>query len=516
MAAPTIIDFAGSSTASTTNTFDIDVPAGVQNGDILLAAIRHQPNISANDISNPDFVRVGPAYPGSNDDGRMTGFFVHNVTDADSEPSSYTFSKPSGSPGRWACVMMIVRPEEGYEVTVDAFSPEYSGVAGTDRATSGYDITDGAEGIEIMLGASEFVAGNDHALVSTPSGFTTIHQETSPGLVGSVSRTTIWVGQRTAPDPAGGTSVNFEGTAVAATAQSIVLVQTLAAPPTGHPVKVWDGANEVDAEVWVYNGTEEVPAQDVLALPHRGYTIAQMEADIANEAMVYWAHRGGSVNFSEMTMRAYTNAIWHGAKVLEFSARRTSDGVWVGMHDNSVDRTTALSGNVSSFTWSELQGIAVDTPTTDGGTISRIEDLIAAYSDFVLMFDDKGNVFQSEFLALLKTVPDWQDHVIVKLDGEFTPSMAAAAKAEGFKTCAYFYDDAVDTHLPAIEANVDYIGLNYDADNEYWTTALSYGKPVWGHVVLNTTHAATAVSKGASILQCGNVLTIIPKYNDLP
>src|SRR5690606_25177983 len=111
--------------------------------------------------------------------------------------------------------------------------------------------------------------------------------------------------------------------------------------------------------------------------------------DIANGRMVYWAHRGGSANFSEMTMRAYTNAIWHGAKVLEYSARRTADGVWIGMHDSTLDRTTALSGNVSSFNWEDLEGVAVDTPVADGGTISRIEDLISAYPNFILMFDDK-------------------------------------------------------------------------------------------------------------------------------
>jgi hypothetical protein len=260
----------------------------------------------------------------------------------------------------------------------------------------------------------------------------------------------------------------------------IGITPSVTSPPTSFAVKVWDGGAEVDGHIWVYDGSEEKPVQDVLALPHQGYTISQMEADITNGDMVYWAHRGGSLNFSEMTMRAYTNAIWHGAKVLEYSARRTADGVWIGMHDVTLDRVTALTGNVSSYNWGDLEGVPVDTPVADGGTISRIEDLIAAYPDFVLIFDDKSNTFQSEFLTLLKTVPDWQEHVIVKFDGQYAASMGAAAKAEGFKTCAYFYDDAVDTYLAPIATYIDYIGLNYDADPANWTTALSYGKPVWG------------------------------------
>ena len=503
---------------ATSNSITLNVPAGVQKGDMLVAAIRHQTNVSSVDMSNSNFTRVGPDFVPDSNEGRITGFYVHTVLSAGSEPASYTFTKTEGGATRCVGVMILVRPGAGGELSVVGGTTEYTGIPGTDRATNTYDIPDGTDGIELMLGAAEFTSGNDHALVPTPFGFTEIAQATTDGDVGSVSRTTIWTGYRTAPDPAGAGEINFIGTPVSPVAQSIVIGQTKASPPSAYGVKVWDGAEEVDATVWVYDGATEQPAHDVLALPHQSYTISQMEAEIANGDMVYWAHRGGSANFSEMTLRAYTNAIWHGAKVLEFSARRTADGVWIGMHDPDVDRVTSLSGDVDTFNAEDLIGVPVEVPVADGGVIMRLEDFLAAYPDFILMVDNKGSVDMSTFLTICQSVPNYQEHVIIKIDGAAAVGTFQAAKAAGFKTCAYWYDvsnwDAIPDKLPY----VDYPGLNWDADQSYWDdmTSLAPGKPIWGHVIQNTTQANTAISKGASMLQCANVLGIIPKYNDLP
>src|SRR5699024_6594505 len=105
---------------------------------------------------------------------------------------------------------------------------------------------------------------------------------------------------------------------------------------------------------------------------------------------MYWAHRGGSANWSEMTLYAYRNAVAYGAKCLELSARRTSDGVWVGCHDATLDRVTALAGNVDTYTWEQLDGISVDAPST-GGQLARLEDFLAEFTDQVLLIDPKSN-----------------------------------------------------------------------------------------------------------------------------
>lgn len=502
----------GTSESGTSTSLTIDVPSGIEDGDWLVVAARSQTQSGASDFTCAGWTRVGPSWPGSSAEARVVGFYVHRVTDAAGEPTSYTFTRTSAAT-RNIGVMMALRgmPETGFlnVAVTDYYGTNISG----GKQTESLDVT--AENcLQLFLGGAEFTSPNNHVPSATPSGFTELELATTSANTG-ISRTALWVGYREVDQGATGTSDITWGSAINPVAQSVVFEPAPVGSGT-HEVEVWDGSNRVVSTVWVYDGVDELPVQDILALPWRGYTITQMEQDINEGRTVYWAHRGGSVNFSEMTLRAYTNAFWHGVKVLEYSARRTSDGVWVGMHDSTVDRTTALSGTVASFTWADLDGVPVDTPVADGGTVSRLEQFLELYPDFVLICDNKQNTNQSEFLNLLKQVPDWQDHVIVKLDGHFTPSMAAAAKAEGFKTCAYFYDDEVDTFLPAIVDNVDYIGLNYDALQVNWDTALSYGKPVWGHVLPNMGAATTALGKGAHILQCGDVLGIVPKVNELP
>lgn len=54
------------------------------------------------------------------------------------------------------------------------------------------------------------------------------------------------------------------------------------------------------------------------------------------------AHRGSDRDWPEMTARAYVGSTAAGAHALEMSLGRTSDGVWFGLHDRSLDRTSPL------------------------------------------------------------------------------------------------------------------------------------------------------------------------------
>lgn len=42
------------------------------------------------------------------------------------------------------------------------------------------------------------------------------------------------------------------------------------------------------------------------------------------------------------------------------------------------------------------------------------------------------------------------------------------------------------------------VGLNWDADQQHWDTALATGRPVIGHVVYDQAQADEAIAKGAS------------------
>jgi glycerophosphoryl diester phosphodiesterase len=67
------------------------------------------------------------------------------------------------------------------------------------------------------------------------------------------------------------------------------------------------------------------------------------------------AHRGGRGLWPENTLVAFENAAALGVDVLEMDLRVTSDGVFVVIHDRSVDRTTNGSGRVDSMTFAELR-----------------------------------------------------------------------------------------------------------------------------------------------------------------
>jgi glycerophosphoryl diester phosphodiesterase len=85
------------------------------------------------------------------------------------------------------------------------------------------------------------------------------------------------------------------------------------------------------------------------------------------------AHRGGSVingvpTYPENTLPAFQNAAAHGW-VLEMDTKLTADKVPVVIHDDTVDRTTACSGPVNSFTLAQLAACPSDVLGSPGGEL---------------------------------------------------------------------------------------------------------------------------------------------------
>jgi hypothetical protein len=506
----------GTTGTGTSTNLVLNVPAGLQNGDWLIVAARSQISTGASDFSCSGWSRVGPAWPGSSASARVVGFFAHRVDDAGGEPASYTFER-SGAATRNIGTMIAVRglPPTDY---LDAAVTDYYGttVVGGKQTES---LTVTAENaLQLFLGSAEFTATNSQIPSGTPGGFTEIALATTDTDTG-ISRTAVWFGQKDTTLGGTGTSSITWGSPIDPVAQSIV-IRPATSVPDSYELTVYDGSTEVPATVWVYDGVDELPVQDVLGLPWHSFTVSEMEDDVANARDTYWAHRGGSLDWSEMSMRAYTNAVFHGAKTLEISVHRSSDGVWIMSHDADLTRVTATTHTIISTPSSTMLGLPIDTPTT-GGVIGRIEDVLDAYKDMLLIVDNKPGSWQTEFFDLLKAhVPNWAEHIIIKIDGGASISRFQNAQAAGFKTAAYWYHTSNwgVGGVPDKIAYVDYPGLNYDADVSYWNDllALSGSKPIWGHVLPNQTAKNTAKTKGAKIFQCSGVTTIIPKINDLP
>lgn len=231
------------------------------------------------------------------------------------------------------------------------------------------------------------------------------------------------------------------------------------------------------------------------------------------------AHRGGSEDWDEMTMRAYTNSVAWGAGALEVSVARTSDGFYFGLHDEYLDRTSlgteTTTLNPKTMTWAQVQQYDV----FGRQPYMLLDDLAAAYGDsHVFLIDPKyidrsNSTSRNHFFNAVKTMfPEWEDRVVIKLFWGFNSDWGAAAKSAGFTTWGYLWDDdgfSQITGNPANHANFDWLGLNHDAAAGAWTTVLNLGKPVIGHVCPSEAAASSALSKGASGIMAAGVRSII-------
>ncbi len=80
-----------------------------------------------------------------------------------------------------------------------------------------------------------------------------------------------------------------------------------------------------------------------------GVAAAAFAAGKPSTCPLVMAHRGGLVEADENTMKAYNIAIDRGADIIECDPKLTSDGKWIIMHDETVDRTTIGTGKVSGL-----------------------------------------------------------------------------------------------------------------------------------------------------------------------
>jgi glycerophosphoryl diester phosphodiesterase len=68
-------------------------------------------------------------------------------------------------------------------------------------------------------------------------------------------------------------------------------------------------------------------------------------------------HRGSAANAPENTLASLRYAGERGAKMVEFDAKLTGDGVVILMHDSLLDRTTNGHGPVAATPWAEIAAL---------------------------------------------------------------------------------------------------------------------------------------------------------------
>ena len=227
-----------------------------------------------------------------------------------------------------------------------------------------------------------------------------------------------------------------------------------------------------------------------------------------------WAHRGGGTNWPEMTAHAYTNALAAGYGCLEVSLGRTSDGVWFGVHDWTLDRTSGLTGSgwVGDLTWAQVQQHQVILGASGAPKpYMRWEELLTIIPPrTILVVDPKdfGGTHMQEFLAMVKN--SWGTHrtIFKQYGGEV--AMANLAAAAGFEhRWGHFYPaDHADGSLAANQGAWTMLGMSYNASQTVWDAVNSYGKPTVAHICNSLAAYTMGISRGADMAQCANVLDI--------
>ena len=79
------------------------------------------------------------------------------------------------------------------------------------------------------------------------------------------------------------------------------------------------------------------------------------------ERVMVAAHRSAHLVYPENSLAAIKDAIEIGADIIELDVRKTKDGVYVLLHDKNIDRTTIAKGEVSNYTYDQLNAIPIIT-----------------------------------------------------------------------------------------------------------------------------------------------------------
>ena len=233
------------------------------------------------------------------------------------------------------------------------------------------------------------------------------------------------------------------------------------------------------------------------------------------------AHRGGSRDWPEMSLHAYASAADLGADALELSLSRTADGVWFGLHDGTLDRTSGTTGFVAAKrTWAEVSAFRISPagtrdPQQPTRPYARLEAVLERWGGRRVLFVDPKAVetgFHGELVTALRRVPSSQDWVVAKAPVA-TTGWAAAARREGWRSWGFCWARELDADpqlLARTAASWDLLGLDVGAPDARWAEVRGLGRPVLAHVLTTSAQLDRARALGAAGAVVSDVAAVLP------
>jgi glycerophosphoryl diester phosphodiesterase len=115
-------------------------------------------------------------------------------------------------------------------------------------------------------------------------------------------------------------------------------------------------------------------------------------------------HRGDWRNAPENSIQALNNAIEMGADIMEFDIRKTKDGHYIVLHDDSLDRCTTGKGRPNEYTLEEIMkyklkdGLGIPT----NHSIPTFEEMMIAAKGRIVVNIDKGYQFFPDVVKVVE------------------------------------------------------------------------------------------------------------------
>lgn len=249
--------------------------------------------------------------------------------------------------------------------------------------------------------------------------------------------------------------------------------------------------------------------------------------DLVRTDRVWWmAHRGGSADYQEHSLRGYVQSAIAHADVLEASIVCSSDNVFFLAHDPTADRTSSsVAGQnwlFSEHTAAEIEALVQDLPnrgdtrftTAPYMRLTALVDQWAKSHTLMLDFKNCTTAQRTRGYTYIQTIPDYRNRIMGKF---YTTGTVIADEfhAIGCLVWGYSYTADVDNGVAAATAaKWDFLGLEYTATQATWNTmlAIANGKKVLGHICPNAAAAQQAVARGAKALQVSGVNSVATVY----
>lgn len=133
------------------------------------------------------------------------------------------------------------------------------------------------------------------------------------------------------------------------------------------------------------------------------------------------AHRGGSLEAPENTMRAFAHAVSLGYRHVELDVRATIDLELVVFHDATLDRMAGQRGPIERSWWRELRQVRV----LGSEPIPRLEEVLDAWPDLRIAIEMKDDAVVAPLARLLRLRDAWERVCI----GSFSDGRLARIRA---------------------------------------------------------------------------------------